>query len=147
MKSLFVIFALWVVPASAQTARELVAAVLIAEAGGEGTNGLSGVAEVIRNRVVLEGRTPVQVVQRRRQFSVLNGVTPAKLWEKSARHPLYPYALHLSDLLASRPDALPNATGGADHFTRSDEKPYWAKGKRPVAVIKNHSFYRLRRPS
>lgn len=33
--------------------------------------------------------------------------------------------------------ALPN------HFTRSDEKPYWARGKVPVAVIGDHSFYKL----
>lgn len=147
MKSLVCIFALWALPVFAQNARELVAAVLVAEAGGEGTNGLSAVAEVIARRMALDGKTPSQVVRQPKQFSVLNGKTPAKLWAKSSGHPLYSYALWLADVLASQPEALPHATGGADHFTRSDEKPYWARGKRPVAVIGNHSFYRLRRPS
>ncbi len=145
MKLLLIIFALWSFTACAQNARELVASVLIAEAGGEGESGMSAVAEVIARRMVLDRQTPSQVVRKPRQFSVLNSVTPARLWERASRHPRYPHALWLADVLASRPEALPTATKGADHFTTSSDRPYWTKGRRPVAVIGKLSFYRLRR--
>jgi len=33
---------------------------------------------------------------------------------------------------------------GATHFTLATERPSWAKGHKPVAVIGAHAFYRLR---
>jgi len=34
-------------------------------------------------------------------------------------------------------------TKSSTHFTRADEKPAWAKGKKPVAIIGDHAFYRI----
>ncbi len=144
MKALLLLF-LWPWWACAQSSRELVAAVLIAEAGGEGTNGLSAVAEVIRRRVELGEPSPASVVKRKGQFSVLNGVSPRSLWQRTVPHPLYLEAWRLAGVLYERPDSLPRQTQDADHFCHKGARPYWSKGHRPSLTIGNHDFYRLRR--
>lgn len=42
-------------------------------------------------------------------------------------------------------DYTTDPTNKADHYCRTDwiYKTYWARGKDPVAVVKNHSFFRL----
>ena len=32
----------------------------------------------------------------------------------------------------------------ADHYCTTDQHNYWTKGKKPVVIIKNHKFYKLR---
>lgn len=35
-------------------------------------------------------------------------------------------------------------TGFADHYHSKNVKPHWSKGKKPVKVIGNHLFFKLR---
>ena len=76
-------------------------------------------------------------------FSSLNGKTQQGLLKQFHRHPLFPLALRLSRLAYNHPEQLRNITEGATHFTHKRERPYWAQGHEPVAVIGNHAFYRL----
>lgn len=136
------------IPAQAQPygqpyAQKVVAAVLVGEAGGEGTRGMAAVAEVIRQRGYLLHKTPLQVVQVRHAFSCLNKTSANNLVLRHRAAPCYQPALRLSSLLFSAPDQLPHRTFDATHFTRKEEKPWWARGHKPVVIIGSHAFYRL----
>ncbi len=124
-----------------------VAAVLMGEARSEGVRGMTAVAEVIHQRAVEKGRTPLQVVSARRgrihAFSCVNGTTLDRLIRRFSRQPVYQEALQLAQEVCEDPERLPGITMGANHFTRATERPYWAKGSQPVAVIGQHAFYRL----
>lgn len=126
---------------------KIVAAVLVAEATGEGVRGMKAVAEVIQQRSKVKGKTPLQVVtsgtQKRRAFSCLNGVTPDMLYQRWSKDEHYAEALKIAAILAHQPERLGNQTRQATHYTRKEEKPYWAKGRKPVAVVGRHAFYRL----
>lgn len=126
---------------------KIVAAVLAAEASSEGVRGMTAVAEVVRQRAKEKGKTPFQVVtsgnQRRRAFSCLNGKTPDALHKHWSRDENYEAALKIAAVLVRQPERLGTLTNRATHYTLKREKPYWAKGRKPVAVIGQHAFYRL----
>jgi spore germination cell wall hydrolase CwlJ-like protein len=106
------------------------------------------VGEVIRERAVRLQKTPLQVVTVGRRgvhaFSCLNGTTIDSLIRKFANKPEYKTALDVARIVCRQPEKLPGLTHGATHFTRASERPSWARGKTPVAVIGAHAFYRLR---
>lgn len=124
--------------------QRVVAAVLLAEARGEGVEGMAAVAEVMRRRADAQGVTMLAVAKPG-AFSSLNGTTHAKLLRRFEGHPLFPTALRIARTAYNEPHRLQNITRDATHFTHKDEKPYWAIGHAPVAVIGNHAFYRLER--
>ena len=55
---------------------QIVAAVLMAEARGEGEIRMTAVAEIIRNRAEEASESPVQIVLKQGAFSCLNESTP-----------------------------------------------------------------------
>jgi N-acetylmuramoyl-L-alanine amidase len=128
---------------------QVVAAVLMGEAWSEGKQGMTAVAEVIHQRAKEKGRTPLQVVSAHRgrvhAFSCLNGTTPDDLIAKFRPKSDYQTALQIARTACHSPNDLPGITKAANHFTRTDEKPYWAEGQQPVAIIGQHAFYRLER--
>jgi len=117
-----------------------VAAVLMGEAWNQGSNGMVAVMEVIHQRSSERQRTLWGVISQPKAFSCLNGVTVDALIRKFSSQPDYAKALAIAQL--SRAD-MPGITHRANHFTRKDEKPVWAKKRKPVVVIKDHAFYRL----
>ncbi len=118
--------------------RDLCAAVVCAEARGEGLIGQAAVWEVIHRRSLERGLSAERVVRQRRQFACLNRVTPDRLVLRMRSQPEWPA---VSALVASAPRT--RYTCGANHFTRCDENPPWARGHRPVAMIGAHAFYKL----
>ena len=138
---MFVIFTCaW--PVVAETWQDrCVAAVLIGEAGNQGTNGLLAIMEVIHNRVTLNGRTAYQNISKPKQFSCLNGTTPELLYRKYRNHFMYSTALAITALPSTQ---MPGWTKGAVCFTRKTEKPSWSKRMNHVATIGDHAFYSLR---
>lgn len=129
---------------------DLPAAVLVAEAGGEGEDGLCAVAEVIaeRRRQILSQRpsaTAFDVVTRPGAFSCLNNEARYNpLIKRHLNHPRYKEARELVRLIDA--GKLPSEfTKKADHFCHKDIRPKWALGLKPTAVIENHAFYRLGR--
>ena len=133
----------FVMPGSAATyGQKVVAAVLLAEARGEGQTGMQAVAEVIRRRADDQGTTPLGVVKPG-AFSSLNGKTHDQIVRQFENHPLFPQALEIARMTYNEPHKLKNLTRGANHFTKKQETPYWAINQTPVVVIGNHAFYRL----
>jgi N-acetylmuramoyl-L-alanine amidase len=119
-----------------------VAAVICGEAANQGHDGMKAVAEVIQTRSAIKQRTPYQTITRPSAFSSLNGTTVQALVQKWQIQPGYAEAVKLSMNIGH---ITGDITHGATHFTRSSERPYWAIHKRPVAVVGQHSFYRLSR--
>ena len=119
---------------------EVVAAVLVAEAGGErdAVRSMRAVREVIQTRAGQQRRSEVAVVTARLQFSCLNGTTPAQLVARARQHPRWPAALELA-----RAPVPVASVGQADHYHALTVRPVWASGQRPVAVVGNHAFFRL----
>lgn len=127
----------------AKTERDMVAAVLLAEAGVDGVEGLEGVAEVIATRARERQLTPYEVVTQPKQFASLNGKSPWAVLTAMRRSPLWKQAVTLANRIYQDPGAFRNVTNGANHFTVKTEKPYWANGLKPVVVIKSHAFFKL----
>ena len=128
---------------------QAVAAVLMGEAWSEGTNGMTAVAEVIHQRAKDKGWTPLRVVTSHRgrvhAFSCLNGTTMDLLITRFKTQPDFKTALEIARTACQNPGQLPGLTKAADHFSRVEEQPYWAKGHEPVVIIGRHAFYRLKR--
>jgi hypothetical protein len=122
----------------------LIAAVLMAEARGEGIVGMTAVGEVIANRARNRQIPPGLVVRQAYQFSPLNRAKPHELVARYERMPLYREALRIANTVMQAPAELPGLTAGADHFEDIRAPiPLWARGRRPVAVVGGHRFWLL----
>jgi spore germination cell wall hydrolase CwlJ-like protein len=53
-------------------------------------------------------------------------------------------ALKIAQTVCQTPAQLPRLVNSANHYTLATEHPYWAKGKRPVALIGRLAFYKLK---
>ena len=128
--------------------QRVIAAVIAGEAANQGRAGMVAVAEVIHQRVLESGWTAFQVVTHGNRrgifaFSCLNKTTPPALVRKWHLEPAYTIALELARLVSEAPEKLPDTTRSANFFSRVGENPHWARGKKPVVVIKDHEFYRI----
>lgn len=96
--------------------KEVVASCIVAEAGGEGYDGMYAVMCVIKTRA--KGSTNinkyVDVVLKPAQFSIFNRLTTSQVHAKMKDHPKYAYALQLVHMAES--DTLPDITGGSTHY-------------------------------
>ena len=123
--------------------REVIAAVIVAESGGHGVNGMEAVWEVIHARASQRGTTCIEEALRRKQFSCLNNTTPTELWYKMKDHPCY-WMVHDSILkwvpISSHTGT--NPYNRATHYHAHSVNPYWAKGKKPIASFGGHKWYR-----
>jgi len=138
------------------TQREVVAMTILGEARGEGKAGMYAVATVINTRVINRNKTPRQVCLQPWQFSCWNDsdVNKAKLGELYLTHPMRDYAIRLA---ANITELKKSYTKNADHYCHVNENPYWSyrivvrdnkkirRYIKPVAVIGNHKFYKLRK--
>ena len=126
---------------------DVVARTVWAEARNQGPVGMQAVANVIANRVKHPrwwGKGWAGVCQKRWQFSCWNPGDPnlellLKVDRRSA-------TFRLASLIAKRAieGRLEDVTDRADHyFNPKVAKPNWAKGLKPVKVIRDHAFYRL----
>ena len=121
--------------------QKVVAITILAEARGEGNAGMYAVAAVIAQRAFERKRTPESVCLKPYQFSCWNG---KKI--KDLEHLLKVKQGKYAILLAKTVKQLSrDYVGYANHYhaTWMKQKPYWAKGKKPVKVIGQHAFYKL----
>jgi N-acetylmuramoyl-L-alanine amidase len=122
--------------------QRMVAAVLVAEAGVDGTEGMTAVAEVIRNRADARGISPLAVVMQPGQFTpVTRAGSVDNLYFKHSRSKFYKEALRIAVIAYNTPEKLPGITKGATYFHVTNMPPYWANGLRPVATVGSHHFY------
>ena len=119
--------------------QQIIALTLLAEARGEGTEGMEAEAMVIKQRMANRKQTASQVCLAPKQFSCWNGKTSDDLhhlWQS----PAAPDAIEV----VRRFDKLdPEVIGYADHYCTVNIEPFWAIVQVPVVVIGNHTFYRL----
>lgn len=101
---------------------------------------MEAVWEVIWERAVSgdKPRSLTSVLTQPAHFTCLNRTRPAALIAKMRRTEQWDTAVEL----VKRPPNTAHVRG-ADHFARSDERPYWSRGKKPVTVVGRHAFYRL----
>jgi len=137
----------------------IVALTILGEARGEKKLGMYGVACVIQERSIKRQITPAQVCQQPWQFEIWNaGEGKIKkerelwyLWDSPSKM----YARQLARHLCKGDVLVRSTVGNANHYCTLQTKPYWAykivtinKKKikvpiKPVAIIKNHKFYKL----
>jgi len=140
------ILVLMMVPAAtrAQSYEEkAVAAVLMAEAWNQGSKGMLGVGEVIATRARDNRQTPWGVVTMEGAFSCLRRRSIDQWIRHFQTTKDWPSVVAIAQRVVQKPGSLPGMTKGANHFTRKEEKPYWARGRRPVFILKDHAFYKL----
>jgi len=109
---------------------------LIAEAGGEGDQGLIAAAWAIQQRAAARGQTIDQVIK-----SGFDGYSnPGSGSVRAQQNPRL--RAKVEQILAGvQNGTIPNPVPGADHFLSGDVMPSWAKSMTPVATIGGHRFY------
>ncbi len=128
------------------TEKQVVAAVIVREAGGEGVIGMKAVASVIENRARVQRKSPYEIVMARYQFSCLNSVTIHhadidNFVSNSSNHPAFNAAMNLSEKV--RNNTLKDVTGGATYYhEQSIEQPAWVVNLKFTKKIGNHLFYK-----
>jgi len=135
----------------------VVAAILVAEAGGEANPGMQAVLNVLNNRARIKNSIlfVYQAATKKWQFSAYNRVAVSKKWTDAqfvayySKHPKYEAALHLIRYMVMK--KLPDVTGGATHyFNPRHAKPSWAPpkyggtNKKAIFTVKigQHVFFR-----
>jgi spore germination cell wall hydrolase CwlJ-like protein len=126
--------------------RELIAACLVLEAGGEGSDGMQAVLNVIVNRAEGHLHRMVPETIKPGAFSCMSGI-----WNISApdygplirratkQRGVYQAALQLISILEN--GLLTDNTGGATHYHAVYIRPYWADHLHYLVTIGNHIFY------
>jgi spore germination cell wall hydrolase CwlJ-like protein len=118
--------------------RSAVVDTVIAEAAGEGAKGMQAVAGVIKNRAEKRGLDPDAVVKQPKQFTGYEH--PGSGAKAAQRDPkIRAEAERIVDGVMT--GALPDITGGADHYHADYVKPGWAGGLKKTAKIGQHEFY------
>lgn len=122
------------------TNEELIAAVLVAEAGGESVTGMKAVFEVIKTRAKEKQWTTAQVVKEPFAFSCLNKYRNniSGFIKKWKRHPRWQQALTI--VRSHKGTQLSNA---ANYYHEKTVRPDWSRGEIPVARIGRHLFFAL----
>ena len=115
---------------------------ILGEARGEGKRGMFAVACVIQQRSAQRKLSPDKVCLEPSQFDTWTGKKERDLWHLWKAKEMM-YARELARYLCRDDVCLRDITNGADHFCTTKSNPYWVKGKKPVAIIGNHKFFRL----
>ena len=132
-RALIFVFVTLAVTCRAASDRDVVAAVIVAEAGGESLDAMRGVAAVIQNRAESRHEPKVKIVTQRKWFSCLNYRTPDALVELELSHARYVAALTMAD-------GVTDNVGGATNFyapkgMKGGKPPYWASTMTVTARI------------
>ena len=129
------------------TDNQIVAMTIWGEARGEGKAGMYAVACVISQRSINRNATPAEVCLQRKQFSCWQNQfssfhTPKATFERKLKTKEGAYAM----LLAKNIKGLDRSfVKYADHYVTLKTQVYWMNGHKPVIVIGNHKFFKLRR--
>ena len=113
---------------------------LIAEAYGEGDEGMRRVGETILNRSAIRGIDPAAVVRQPSQYTGFFAPGPDAV--RAQQDPIARSAAEAAWQLAKQPG---DPTNGADHyFNPNIVSPGWKNSMVPTGDYKDHSFYRSR---
>jgi len=134
---------------------DVLARTLWGESRSEGTEGMTAVAHVILNRVEVAknnngtywwGHDVITVCQKPYQFSCWNPGDP----NRKKLMTIDENDIHFATALRIARRAIFGQLGkdktlGADHYHTAAVKPFWSKGKTPLAHIGSHLFFKLER--
>jgi spore germination cell wall hydrolase CwlJ-like protein len=129
------------------TDTQIVAMTILGEARGEGKAGMYAVGCVISQRAINRDTTPAEICLQRKQFSCWqnqfsSNQTPKSTFERMLKTKEGEYAI----LVAKNIKGLDRGfVKYADHYVTLKTQVYWMNGHRPVIVIGNHKFFKLRR--
>ena len=144
MKNLWMIILVFLLIACASAIAEekdsdVVAMTILGEARGEGKAGMYAVACVISQRAINRNKTAKQICLQRKQFSCWNG------GGKNLRALLNTPEATYAKMLATNISNLQRSyVGNADHYCHINIHNYWTRTSKPIKVIGNHKFYKLR---
>lgn len=126
---------------SAASKTDVVAAVIIGEAGGEGREGMRAVASVIQNRTN-KWRNSYRIATAPLQFSAYNGYANRQeiLVNRAKKHPHWTYAVELATQLET--SSVEDNTDGSDHYHNTTVAPRWADKMTFKTRIGGHLFYK-----
>lgn len=138
MKAIFLVFfaAALSVGAAQLTDEQIIACTILGEARGESEAGMYAVAAVIKQRSTERRISPAAVCLQRLQFSCNNGGVQVSLLKCKQ----VAYAITLAKHIKTLDTSFIN---NANHYHTASVRPYWSKGKQPVAKIGNHFFFKL----
>ncbi len=136
--------------AEANAAIDTLARTIWGEARHELVHAKEAVAAAILNRVARAeargghwwGSTLVEVCLAQHQFPCWDQNDPrhAGIFKASQKDRQFATALRIARRAVR--GSLKDRTGGATHFHRKTERPWWARGRIPCAAIGNLIFYR-----
>lgn len=107
--------------------REYIVRVCMAEAGGGDYQGCMAVAQTIKNRAELWGKTPYEIVTAKRQFAKPRS---GALYENSKKA-----------VAAVFDEGKRAFVSDVTHFYSGEEKPYWAEGKTYLGEVGGNKFF------
>lgn len=125
---------------------DVLARTLWGEARSEGRRGMEAVGCVILNRAANPrwwGHDIVSVCLSPWQFSAWNPDDRNRRVMVAVTGADRQFAIALEIAREAVGGRLPDITSGADHYHATYVNPLWAQGRRPVATIGVHRFYRL----
>ena len=118
------------------TETQVVALTILGEARGEGEAGMYGVACVVIQRSINRNLSPKQVCLEKDQF---------ECWKKMNYNLLkIPQAAYAWRLASNLKRLDRTFVKNADHYCHVNINNYWTRTSKPVKIIKNHKFYKLR---
>ncbi len=119
---------------------ELTAAILVAEAGGEGTTGMKAVMEVIRTRINQKHTSMYNIVTEKHAFSSFTKYhkNPQAFVNIYKKHKLFSNAMWIVNNYKGY-----SLTKGSNYYHEKTVHPNWSKGEVPSAIIGKHLFFTL----
>lgn len=130
----------------------IIAATIIGEAGGEGSEGMHAIKNVLVNRARLKSTSPAGEALRPKQFSMWNSATSGinsradynkqrilDVIDKYTNHPKWDDAIRLAN------SNIKDITRGANMYYASDgpnaiNAPSWTRNWKETVTIGNHTF-------
>ena len=132
--------------------QKIIAQTILGEARGEGKQGMYAVACVIKQRMKLESfpNTAKGVCLEASQFDFWTQ-RDSVTWDDTHRATVSRLMNHdiemvrYAKMLAININKMDlNWSKHADHYCTININNYWTQGQKPVLIIKNHKFYKLR---
>lgn len=127
----------------ALSSKEVLARTIYGEASNQPPEGQRAIANVIQNRVKLQGwmgKTFREVCLKPFQFSCwLSGPNRDRLMRATEKEPVYAECLKIASLAIN--GQLKDITEGATHYKVIGTPAKWAEEKKPVVVLGSHEFY------
>jgi N-acetylmuramoyl-L-alanine amidase len=126
--------------------REIIATCMVLEAGGEGSEGMRAVLNVILHRAKSDWGRMVPVIVKQGAFSCMSSLWNTEEFDYSpllsqAQSQSEPYTEAMNLIATMEQGLLTDNTVGATHYHADYVTPYWISNMRYLTTIGGHHFY------